>query len=116
MKSEPQLNSERVYNKKIFNNLKLSQFRIIKNILECWFDDRKTVKIMKNRVGIIKDGSILTEDNLTNFESRLSLCSLPEEFRKDGLKIIFSGEIKEIYPNERWAATPFKITDFEVVE
>ncbi|MEM7716150.1 MAG: hypothetical protein AAF349_21680 [Cyanobacteria bacterium P01_A01_bin.68] len=88
----------------------------MKKIVECWFDDRKTVKIIKNRVGIIKDSSILTEDNPTNFESRLSLCSLPEQFRKDGLKIIFSGEIKEIYPNERWAATPLKITDFEVVE
>ncbi|BAY86271.1 hypothetical protein NIES267_57770 [Calothrix parasitica NIES-267] len=88
----------------------------MKNISECWFDDRKTVKIIKDRVGIIKDGSLLTEDNPTNFESRLSLCSLPEQFRKDGLKIIFSGEIKEIYPNERWASTPLKITDFEVVE
>ena len=88
----------------------------MKNILECWFDDRKTVKIINYRVGIIKGGRILTEDNPTNFESRLSLCSLPEKFRKDGIKIIFSGEIKEIYPNERWAATPLKITDFDIVE
>ncbi|MEO1763697.1 MAG: hypothetical protein AAFR83_17415, partial [Cyanobacteria bacterium J06629_18] len=48
--------------------------------------------------------------------SRFAPCNLPDEFKKEGLKIRFSGDVKEIYPNERWAATLFKLSDYKVLD
>ncbi|MCJ8282268.1 MAG: hypothetical protein MJK14_21140, partial [Rivularia sp. ALOHA_DT_140] len=55
---------------------------------------------------------IITEDN----KSRFAPCNLPDKFKKEGLKIRFSGDVKEIYPNDRWAATLFKLTDYKVMD
>lgn len=90
--------------------------KLKKNPPECRFDDRKIVWVIVNEVGIIEDNRIITGDDPTNFKNKLSPCNLPEQFKQHGLKIIFSGEIKEIYPHERWAATPFKITDIQLLE
>ena len=83
---------------------------------KCAFDNRKTVETVKNQVGTIKRLHetlyiIVSEDN----RSRFAPCNLPDKFKQDGLKIRFSGEVKEIYPTERWAATLFKLTDYKVV-
>ncbi|MBV6625952.1 MAG: hypothetical protein KI793_23975 [Rivularia sp. (in: Bacteria)] len=84
---------------------------------KCAFDDRKTVGTVKNKVGTVrrihdKLYIIISEDN----RSRFAPCNLPDEFKREGLKIRFSGDIKEIYPNERWAATLFKLTDYKVAD
>ena len=89
----------------------------IKNTSKCAFDSRKTVETVENQVGRIqrihdKLYIIVTEDN----RGRFAPCNFPNKFKKDGLRIVFSGEIKEIYPNERWAATLFKLTDYKVVD
>ncbi|MEB3220166.1 MAG: hypothetical protein VKN72_28575 [Nostocales cyanobacterium 94392] len=86
------------------------------NVSKCAFDNRKTVETVKNQVGTIKRLHetlyiIVSEDN----PSRFAPCNLPEKLKQDGLKIRFNGEVKEIYPNERWAATLFKLTDYQVV-
>lgn len=88
----------------------------IANTSKCAFDSRKTVETVENKVGRIqriheKLYIIVTEDN----RGRFAPCNLPDKFKKDGLMIRFSGEVKEIYPNERWAATLFKLTDYKVV-
>ncbi len=87
-----------------------------KNNSKCAFDSRKTVETVENQVGRIqrihdKLYIIVTEDN----RGRFAPCNLPDKFKQDGLRIVFSGDIKEIYPNERWAATLFKLTDYQVV-
>ncbi|MEA5592949.1 hypothetical protein [Rivularia sp. UHCC 0363] len=86
------------------------------NTSKCAFDNRKTVETVKNKVGTIKRLNetlyiIVTEDG----NGRFAPCNFPNKFKQDGLKIRFSGEVKESYPNERWAATLFKLTDYKVV-
>ncbi len=88
----------------------------IENTSKCAFDSRKTVGTVENKVGRIqrihdKLYIIVTEDG----SGRFAPCNLPNKFKKDGLKIRFSGEVKEIYPNERWAATLFKLSDYKLV-
>lgn len=39
--------------------------------------------------------------------------SMPEMFKKNGLKVIFSGNICEIPENVRLIGTPFELTDIE---
>ncbi|MGB3760400.1 MAG: hypothetical protein WBA07_29155 [Rivularia sp. (in: cyanobacteria)] len=88
----------------------------VENTSKCAFDSRKTVGTVEKKVGRIqrihdKLYIIVTEDN----SGRFAPCNLPNKFKQDGLKIQFSGDIKEIYPNERWAATLFKLSDYKVV-
>ena len=58
--------------------------------------------------------AIENEDNQTY--QRVVPNNLPQELKKDGLRIIYSGEIQEIYPYERRAGHPFKLTNFEILE
>jgi hypothetical protein len=75
---------------------------------ECSFDTRKTVGSVKNQQGKIERvGDIY---RIVTKDSSIVPCNLPDAFKQDSKTILFSGELKEIYPNERWAATPFKIT------
>lgn len=83
---------------------------------KCAFDNRKTVDTVKNQVGKVRK----IHDRLyiivsKDIRGRFAPCNLPDEFKKDGLMIRFSGDVKEIYPNERWAATLFKLSDYKVV-
>jgi hypothetical protein len=89
----------------------------VENKNKCAFDSRKTVATVESKVGRIqriheKLYIIVSEDG----RGRFAPCNLSEEFKKDGLRIVFSGDVKEIYPNERWAATLFKLTDYKVVD
>ncbi|BAY82583.1 hypothetical protein NIES267_20650 [Calothrix parasitica NIES-267] len=88
----------------------------VKKDSKCAFDSRKTVDTVKNQVGKIRKIHdrlyiIVSKDN-----GRFAPCNLSDEFKKDGLMIRFSGDVKEIYPNERWAATLFKLSDYKVVD
>ena len=89
----------------------------VRNSSKCAFDSRKTVDTLEKQVGTVrrihdKLYIIVSEDNRSQFAP----CNLPDKLKKEGLKIIYSGDIKEIYPNERWAATLFKLTDYKVVD
>ena len=81
--------------------------------LPCSFDSRNTIGQIKEEKGVITRFSPEDETYFitpTNPDlPRLSPCNLPAEFQQDGLQVTFSGEIKEVYPNERWAAQPFKL-------
>lgn len=75
---------------------------------ECSFDARKTVGSVKNQQGKVERvGDIY---RIVTKDSSIVPCNLPAAFKQDGKTILFSGELKEIYPNERWAGTPLKIT------
>lgn len=41
--------------------------------------------------------------------NRYNPCELPDKFKKDGILVRFSGEVLEIFPNERLIATPFRL-------
>ncbi len=86
------------------------------NVSQYSFDSRKTVETVENRIGTVKRIHdklyiIVTEDN----NGRFAPYNLPDQLKKDGLMLLFNGEVKEIYKNERWAATPFKLNDYKVV-
>jgi hypothetical protein len=90
-------------------------------LMACDFDNRETTNIVNNKTGVVKrlrNSSDLTSDlNGGTFlifmegESvRYAACNLPESAMKDGMKITFSGEEKEIKPEERWMGRPIKLT------
>ncbi len=76
------------------------------------YTDRKTVKRIEN-----KEGEVYLIDNV-NFGIRsqdkeavpLLPCNLPQPLQRAGIKIIFSGLIKETGLAEFWAAQPFVLT------
>jgi hypothetical protein len=42
--------------------------------------------------------------------------NLPDDFRKDGLRVLFSGTIGEIPPNVRLVGTPFELKQIERID
>ncbi|MEM7557235.1 MAG: hypothetical protein AAF378_24735 [Cyanobacteria bacterium P01_A01_bin.84] len=85
------------------------------NMSKCNFDSRKTVETVESQVGRIEGNIIIAPGNTKDNSKRFAPCNLPKKFQQDGLMILFSGEVKEIYPHERWAGTPFKITKYKLV-
>ena len=73
--------------------------------------DRKTTDTISN-----KEGEIFLLDNVNfginvkGYARPLLPCNLPAALQKAGKKIIFSGAIKEIKPEELWAGEPFVLT------
>ena len=75
------------------------------------YTDRKTVSAVNN-----KEGEIFLIDNV-NFGIRyagnskpLLPCNLPATLQKEGIKIVFSGAVKEAMPTELWAGELFVLT------
>ena len=110
------------YIRRIFNYLKPNKYMNTnienQNRHEHNSEERRTVGYLKNQVGrtILIMNSFYVIENEDNQTQRVAPDNLPQELKKDGLRIIYSGEVKEIYPYERRAGHPFKITDFKVIE
>lgn len=111
------------YIRRIFNYLKSNKYmnrsRENQNIHKHDYKERRIVGYLKNQVGrtilIMNDFyAIENEDNQTY--QRVVPDKFPKELEQDGLRIIYSGEVKEIYPYERMAGYPFKLTNFEILE
>ena len=74
--------------------------------------DRKSINTLN-----LKEGEIFLIDQ-TNFGIRfidsneviLLPCNLPARFQKAGLKVVFSGALKETKMEEMWAGQPFVLT------
>ncbi|NIO04658.1 MAG: hypothetical protein GTN74_08590 [Proteobacteria bacterium] len=47
---------------------------------------------------------------------RFAPINLPEDFRRDGLRVLFSGRIGEIPANVRLVGTPLEITRIETLD
>lgn len=59
-------------------------------------------------------GSILNVGGLYVITSeggnnRYNPCELSNKYKKDGIQVRFSGDVLEIFPNERLVATPFRL-------
>jgi len=82
------------------------------------YNDRETTKTLENCKGkIIKVSEEVWAIQPEGSETmRYGICQLPEELKKENLNVIFSGEIKKIAPNERFAASPFNLKELKVVE
>jgi hypothetical protein len=83
----------------------------------CYNDLETTGKLDKCKGKIIKINDELWAIQPENNETqRYGICQIPEELKKENLNIIFSGEIKKIAPNVRYAAGPFTIKELKVVD
>ena len=75
--------------------------------------DRKSQKVKEDQTGSIllvaEQFVILSTDG----NSRYLACNLPDTFKKERIKIKYSLVTKEIFPNERWIATPAYLTKIE---
>lgn len=72
---------------------------------------RKTIRTVKDKQGeILMIGSNVTINILPGTE-RYKVCEVPEEIKIDGTKVKFSGEVLEIFPNERLMGTPTRLTE-----
>ena len=98
-------------------NVKKDNVKIYKEFGTC-FQDLETESVLENCKGKI----VKVNDELwviqpdSNTVKRLAICQIPDELKNNDLNIVFSGEIKKIAPNIRYAATPFVIKEIIVSE
>ena len=75
------------------------------------YPERKTIETLINQSGtIIKVAEtyvILSQDG----NSRYLACNLPATYNKEGIKVKYALNVKEIFPNERLIATPAYLTE-----
>lgn len=77
------------------------------------YEDRSTTKEVEGQ-----EATMVFVMNMYMFafeNTRWQACAVPEEFHVEGMKVLVSGEVLEIKPNERRAGTPFKITKIEKI-
>ncbi|MBK0402283.1 hypothetical protein I5M27_04760 [Adhaeribacter sp. BT258] len=91
--------------------------------MPCGFDDRATVEKHQNQPGQImalpnaaEPEGVIYLIAIPDQNRRFSACNLPQSLKKDGMKIQFSGEVKEIKPEERWLATPYKLNSVKILQ
>lgn len=93
--------------------------------LGCDFDARKTTAMVREKTGYIMpmtangsvdENSIVYLIDVPAENRRFTACNMPDALKRGGMKIMFSGEEKEIYENERWSGRPFKLTQVEIQE
>ena len=98
-------------------NIKSSDKKIYTEFGTCYTELETTGKVEQGKGKVIKINdelwAIQPESSKT---MRYGICQIPEDLKKDNLSVIFSGEIKKIDPNIRYAASPFVIKELVVVE
>lgn len=81
------------------------------NYNEDCHEDRKTQQALTDQQGTIAqvgDQFVLLLSGEPS--TRYLPCNLEEKFQVADTKVTFSGKVKEVYPQERWPATPFVLT------
>jgi len=91
--------------------------------MPCYFDDRATTEKHQNERGVIMTIPMSNEPegvayliDLPGQARRFTACNMPDNLKREGLKIEFSGEVKEIHPGERWIATPYKLSSVKILQ
>ena len=79
----------------------------------CRFDDRRVVRKVSDLEGIIEVS--MEEYVLVDKAFRFLPCNLPDSLQIKGTKVVFSGEERAVKPNERWIASPFKLTQIAII-
>ena len=73
----------------------------------CYEDREVTKEVTEEKATITK---ILDQYMFTTESRRWQPCDVPTEFQEEGLKVIVSGQVMNIFPYERRAGTPFRTT------
>ena len=78
-------------------------------------DTRPTVSSLKNVEGeiILIDGNNFGIRHKGDGAGLLLPVNLPDQLRKAGTRVIFSGSVKQANPEEMWAGQPFVVTDIK---
>jgi hypothetical protein len=77
--------------------------------------DRKTVGQLKSvHAKITSEGAEWTLVPIDDDSQRYGACNMVDFEFEEGQEVVFSANIKEILPNERWAATPIVLTAFDL--
>lgn len=84
----------------------------VQSDLSSCMEDRATIEAIQEVEGILKNEAGLLLIEVNNSNEVLAPCNLPKTFQEND-QIIFSGNKKEILPNERWAGHPFELTHIE---
>src|SRR5690242_16070486 len=69
----------------------------------------RTIKNEKGTVKFLENQDIVVIQPDNNPNGRYISQQLPEEYRKDGLKVTFSGDVGKIPPNFRMVGTPLRL-------
>lgn len=77
---------------------------------------RKTLYSLENREGKIVSLDAVNFGINTGGDTVLFPVNLPAQLQKAGIKINFSGAVKEMDPTEFWAATPILLTRAELIK
>lgn len=81
-------------------------------IQDCWAE-RKNVKEVNTKRGSIV---FITDYWMIEGEGfRYHPCEIDKDFRVEGMKVVVSGMLREIYPTERRAGAPFSLTAIEAI-
>ncbi|MBK9257433.1 MAG: hypothetical protein IPM42_18370 [Saprospiraceae bacterium] len=80
------------------------------------FPDRKTQQSVEDRTGkvILIGDTFLIENQKENI--RYAPCNLPDNLKTEQLTLLFSADLKEIYPNERWMGEPTVLTKVKILK
>lgn len=74
----------------------------------CDIDNRKNISLLENQIGIVDEKNLDYIIRL-NDKSTLFPCNLPDEFKKQGVSVKFTGYKKKSLPTEKWVGAPFKL-------
>jgi hypothetical protein len=77
---------------------------------------RKTLYSLENRQGKIVALDAANFGITIDGDTVLLAVNLPVQFQKAGVKLNFSGAVKEVDPTELWAATPILLTQAEIIK
>ncbi|MPR32627.1 hypothetical protein [Salmonirosea aquatica] len=82
---------------------------------DCYYSSRKTIDTFDKVEGIIVLTTAGSETEATIYYPVVAgtpycACNLPASFLQDSLRVVFSAEQKEIYPNEKWKCQPIVLT------
>jgi hypothetical protein len=91
--------------------------------IPCDFDSRKSVNTLVEQTGIVtklqdpsRTDASLFVIQMPGEAIRYIACNMPESAKVDGMKITFDAEVKEIYPEEKWMASPLKLLKIHNME
>jgi len=101
------------YSAILFLSLLFVDSKCNEQAIDC-YKDRSTTEKISNVEGFItkKIGSFfISVDN--DASKSYQPCNLSTEYEEEGMKILFSGKVKEIYPHERRAGSPFVISEIK---
>ena len=84
-------------------------------LVDC-FPERKNIKTHPMTEGIVKEVMSDFFAITVGDSKRYSPCNMDAKWKVEGKKVKFKGIEKEIFPQERRAATPFLLLQIEAVD